>query len=87
MKRSFAVLVLVFAVASLLLPRSAWAVTIDWSYVGNPGNANDPADGDSETPGIQNFGAVPYAYNIGTYDVTVSQYVEFLRAPNKTGCL
>ena len=31
------------------------------------------------------FGAVPYAYNIGTYDVTNSQYVEFLNAKDPTG--
>jgi formylglycine-generating enzyme required for sulfatase activity len=58
----------------------ARGVTIDWTPVGNPGNTNDPADGDSFTSGIQNFGAVPYAYNIDKYDVTTSQYVEFLNA-------
>ena len=68
---------------SLPLPARAF-ITIAWSPVGNPGNANDPADGDDGTPGIQNFGAVPYAYNIGTYDVTASQYVEFLNAKDPT---
>jgi formylglycine-generating enzyme len=46
------------------------AVTIDWVTVGNPGNAND-------TTG---FGAVAYDYRIGTYEVTIGQYAEFLNA-------
>jgi sulfatase modifying factor 1 len=63
-------------VASLAV--HAPAVTIDWSPVGNPGNANDPATGSL-------YGAVPYAYNIGTKDVTASQYVEFLNAKDAGG--
>jgi sulfatase modifying factor 1 len=54
------------------------AVTIAWSPVGNPGNAGDPANG--PVPG-----AVAYNYNIGTYDVTNSQYVEFLNVKDATG--
>jgi formylglycine-generating enzyme required for sulfatase activity len=54
------------------------AVTIAWSPVGNPGNAADPATGSL-------YGAVGYSYNIGTYDVTNSQYVEFLNAKDPTG--
>ena len=42
-------------------------VTMAWSTVGNPGN-------DADSTG---YGAVDYSYNIGTYDVTVSQYVAF----------
>jgi formylglycine-generating enzyme required for sulfatase activity len=38
--------------------------------VGNPGNANNS----------NGLGAVSYAYNIGKYDVTVSQYTTFLNA-------
>ena len=60
------------------LAADARAVTMSWSYVGNAGNAVDSADGDSNTPGIQHFGAVGYNYNIGTYDATNSQYVAFL---------
>lgn len=52
---------------------SASAVTIDWTFVGNPGNACDP-----QSQGC--FGAVGYAYNIGTYEVTNADYVEFLNA-------
>ena len=50
--------------------RPGSAVTIDWSPVGNPGNSADTT----------HFGAVGYSYNIGTYDVTNAQYVEFLNS-------
>jgi len=46
-------------------------VSIDWITVGNAGNAADPLTG---------YGAVGYVYNIGTYEVTNAQYVEFLNA-------
>ncbi len=62
-------LVLWFCVVS-----SATAVTIDWSPVGNPGNA----------PDFTGYGAIGYEYNIGTYDVTVGQYTDFLNAVAKT---
>ncbi len=39
--------------------------------MGNPGNAADPLTG---------LGAVPYTYQIGTYDVTLNQYAAFLNA-------
>ncbi len=51
---------------------------MQWSPVGNAGNAKDPATGSL-------FGAVPYVYNIGTKDVTASQYVEFLNAKDTGG--
>jgi formylglycine-generating enzyme required for sulfatase activity len=54
----------------------AWAVVIQWATVGDPGNAGDPAT----------FrGAVPYTYQIGKYDVTNGQYVEFLNAKDPGG--
>jgi formylglycine-generating enzyme len=85
MNRIFLLLFLFCAICVISpLPARAF-VTMAWSPVGNPGNANDPADGDDGTLGIQNFGAVPYAYNIGTYDVTASQYVEFLNTKDPTG--
>ena len=59
----------VLASISLVSPAMA-TVSIDWTSIGNAGNAAD-------TTG---YGAVSYGYNIGTYDVTNAQYVEFLNA-------
>ena len=59
-----------FRVASLPEPAT---VVIDWTFVGDPGNACDP-----QSQGC--FGAVGTGYNIGTYEVTNAQYVEFLTA-------
>jgi formylglycine-generating enzyme required for sulfatase activity len=46
-------------------------VNIDYVSVGNPGNAADPLTG---------YGSVNHAYNIGKYEVTNTQYVDFLNA-------
>jgi hypothetical protein len=54
---------------------AARAVTTSWSYVGSP---NNPADSNGH-------GAVDYGYSIATYDVTVSNYVEFLNAKDPSG--
>ena len=67
-------------VISFVWAVSASAITIDTVPVGNVGNPNDPADRESLTTGVQNFGAVSYAYNIGKYEVTVGQYTAFLNA-------
>jgi formylglycine-generating enzyme len=77
MNRIFASLILLCASFFVAL-QSASAVTIQWSPVGNPGNAADPATGSL-------YGAVPYSYNVGKYDVTNSQYVELLNAKDPTG--
>jgi formylglycine-generating enzyme required for sulfatase activity len=61
---------------SLLLASSASAVTMDWTFVGDSGNACD-----QQSQGC--FGAVGYAYSIGTYEVTKAQYTEFLNAVAK----
>ena len=60
-------------VASLVVATAASAspVTMDWSAVGNAGNAADPTTG---------VGAVSYEYNIGTYEVTNAQYAAFLNS-------
>jgi formylglycine-generating enzyme required for sulfatase activity len=58
---------------SLLIASSASAVTMDWTPIGDSGNACDPQSGGC-------YGAVGYAYNIGTYEVTNAQYAEFLNA-------
>ena len=59
----------VLASISLVSPAMA-TVNIAYTSIGNAGNAAD-------TTG---YGAVSYGYNIGTYDVTNAQYVEFLNA-------
>ena len=58
------------AAALLLLTAPAFAVTVDWVGVANPGNAAD-------TTG---FGSVASAYQISKYEITNAQYTEFLNA-------
>ncbi|MBN2293563.1 MAG: SUMF1/EgtB/PvdO family nonheme iron enzyme [Pirellulales bacterium] len=56
---------------------TAHGVTFDWVTVGNPGNAGDTkVMGD----GTSGHGSVSYTYRISKYEVTTSQYVEFLNA-------
>lgn len=43
--------------------------------IANPNNPNDPLTG---------IGSVAYTYQIGKYDVTISQYAAFLNAVAKT---
>lgn len=81
MHRFFISLVLLCASFSFA-PQLTSAVTIAWSPVGNSGNAADTTVMNDGTTG---YGAVHYAYNIGTYDVTASQYVEFLNAKDSSG--
>jgi formylglycine-generating enzyme required for sulfatase activity len=54
--------------------------SIAFASIGNPGNANDAADGDQNTAGIQNYGAVPYTFAMDKYDITTAQYTQFLNA-------
>jgi formylglycine-generating enzyme required for sulfatase activity len=71
----------------LLIASSASAVTMAWTPIGNPGNAGDTSPGSYApcgTYGNQPCGAVLYAYQIGTYDVTNAQYAEFLNAKAKS---
>jgi Sulfatase-modifying factor enzyme 1 len=58
---------------SSLIASSASSVTLAWTLIGNPGNACDPQLDVCA-------GAVGYAYQIGTYEVTNAQYAEFLNA-------
>jgi formylglycine-generating enzyme len=75
--------VLVVLIVSVSGVADAQTVTMAWSYVGNP---NNPADKTvMTTDGTTGYGSVPYAYNIGTYDVTNSQYVAFLNSNDPTG--
>ena len=66
-----------FGVLLAIFADDAQAVTMNWSAVGNAVNANDPATGNL-------YGGVGYNYNIGTYDVTNNQYIEFLNAKDPT---
>ena len=59
-----------FCGALLAFVADASAVTITWTPVGNPGNANDSTG----------YGAVAYNYSIDKYDVTVGQYTAFLNS-------
>ncbi|NLF09589.1 MAG: SUMF1/EgtB/PvdO family nonheme iron enzyme [Pirellulaceae bacterium] len=64
---------LVLLCATLLIAAtSAQAVSIEMVTVGDPGNASDT---EFLTPG-----AVGYAYQLGKYEVTTSQYAAFLNA-------
>jgi len=58
----------------LLIASPVSAVTIAWTPVGNPGNPADQGGFDGAV------GSVAYDYQIGTYEVTNAQYVEFLNA-------
>ncbi len=60
----------ILAGISLVSPAFA-VVSMSWTSIGNVNNAADPSTG---------YGAVGYAYNIGTYEVTNAQYVDFLNA-------
>ena len=59
----------VLAGISFVNPAMA-VVNMSWTSIGNAGNAAD-------TTG---YGSVDHAYNIGTYEVTNAQYVDFLNA-------
>jgi sulfatase modifying factor 1 len=60
----------------VLIAEPARAVSISWIPVGEPGNL--PAN-------LAGQGAVAYEYRIGKYEVTNSQYVEFLNAKDAGG--
>ncbi len=56
--------------------------SLSFVTVGDPGNVADPATGNL-------YGAVPYSFQMGKYDVTLAQYTAFLNAVAKTdtyGC-
>jgi sulfatase modifying factor 1 len=80
-RRVFSPAVLALLALLLALAADARGVSISWVPVGNPGN---PADFNFGGSGPF-FGAVNYSYSIDKYDVTVSQYVEFLNAKDPSG--
>jgi sulfatase modifying factor 1 len=81
MSRICASLIL-FCANWLSLRLTASAVTIDYVLVGDSGN---PSDSVVMTDGTSGYGSVPYSYNIDRFDVTTSQYAEFLNAKDPTG--
>ena len=74
--------IFVLICATCLVAPSASAVTIAWTPVGNPGNA---ADTTVMNDGTSGYGSVAYNYSIDKYDVTNSQYVEFLNTKDASG--
>jgi hypothetical protein len=67
-----AINVVCFVAGVLMAVGAAQAtVTIETVVVGNVGNADN-------VPDTTGYGAVDYSYNIGKYEITVGQYVEFL---------
>ena len=65
----------------MMVPLNALAFNMDFVPVGNPGNASDPANSVS-VPGI---GTVNDVFGIGAYEVTNSQYTEFLNSVDLGG--
>ncbi len=61
--------------AAVLLAPAASGVTIDWVYVGDPGNPSDAANCTSSP-----CGSVSYGFFISKYEITNTQYAEFLNA-------
>lgn len=66
-----------FSIATALFLQTSAGIVIDWVTVGN---ANNPPD----VPSISR-GGVNHEYRIGKYEVTNSQYVEFLNAVDPGG--
>jgi formylglycine-generating enzyme required for sulfatase activity len=56
--------------------------SLQFVTVGDPGNAGDTQV--MVTDGTTGYGSVPYTYQMGTYDVTLSQYTAFLNAVAQT---
>lgn len=65
---------------SLLIAWPASATTMDWTFIGDPGNPGDQTNASCGTSFNQPCGEVSYTYSIGTYEVTNAQYAEFLNA-------
>lgn len=55
------------------------SIAMEFVTVGNPGNADNSAD----ASGVR-YGGVSYEYQIGKYEVTYAQYLEFLNAKAKS---
>jgi MYXO-CTERM domain-containing protein len=73
---------LIAACACSFIPLVAHAVQIKTVVVGNAGNAPDI---EIMSDGTTGYGAVPYEYRIGKYEVTNAQYADFLNAVDPAG--
>ena len=74
------------ALLVLALAGPAQAVSIDTVTIGNPGNAGEWSGESYGGYGPDRIcGAVDYVYHIGKYEVTNSQYAEFLNAVATVG--
>lgn len=69
-------LILPFACAVVVGSTSA-AVLTDWVQVGDPGNLEDTVE---KIDGTSGYGAVDYTFRLGKYEITNSEYAEFLNA-------
>ncbi len=73
--------VLPLGISAAILIATAGAARSEIGYqfvtVGNPGNGNDPATGG-------HYGEVDYTYDIGQFDVTLTQYTAFLNSVANT---
>jgi fibronectin-binding autotransporter adhesin len=61
----------------------AGQTSVRFATVGDPGNVGDTVmmnNGNAINDGSSGYGAVSYAYSMGTFDVTAAQYVQFLNA-------
>lgn len=58
------------------------AVDFHWAIIGNPGNLGDAQEANDGTTG---YGGVPDLYRISKYEVTNSQYTDFLNAVDPMG--
>lgn len=68
MKTNTSIIKILMAITLLSANAAIAVVSIELVPVGNPGNTAD----------TNGYGAVAYNYNIGKYEVTVGQYVDFL---------
>ena len=69
---------MVLSLVVLVCISTAQAFEMEWVAVGNRGNTGELS---GSTGGVERIcGAVDYVYNIGTLEVTVRQYTEFLNA-------
>jgi len=67
---------------SLVAAIPAYAVDLEFVTVGHPGNPNDThaSHADGSRPQFTFHGGVDHVYEIGKYEVTNAQYVEFLNS-------